>query len=143
MTDAPGDKPDASDERTSYRVVFTEAADAQLREAFLWLSGWSLPGAERWLRGLQAELEREARDVALIPGRRNVAPENDHFPGRDVFVLIFRVRRGASAWRVLYDLPDLDGDSKPDTLRVLRVRHGAAARPTAEGTEPQDEDSSP
>ncbi len=141
MTDAPGHKPDASDERTSFRVVFTEAADAQLREAFLWLSGWSLPGVERWLRGLQAELEREASHLTLVPGHRNVAPENDLFPGRDVFLLIFRVRRGASAWRVLYDLPYLDGDGKPDTLRVLRVRHGAAARPTPEETEPQDEDS--
>jgi hypothetical protein len=73
MTDAPGDKPDASDERTSYRVVFTEAADAQLREALLWLSGWSQPGAERWLRGLQAGLEWEASHLALVPARRGTS----------------------------------------------------------------------
>lgn len=38
-----------------------------------------------------------------------------------------RRRSGSGVWRIFFDLNDRNGDGTPDTLRVLAVRHAAAA----------------
>jgi plasmid stabilization system protein ParE len=42
------------------RVRYAESAEADIEEAYRWLTGYSFETAERWLAGLQAALERES-----------------------------------------------------------------------------------
>jgi|GEM_PF-467651 Plasmid stabilisation system protein. len=110
-----------------YDVVYTETAEAEIAEAYDWLSGFSFDSADRWLDGLQTAVLSEAARRAAVPGIRGLAAESASFPDRDIFVLLYQTR-GGSPWRVLFDLWDSDEDGHVDTLRVLRLRHGARRR---------------
>jgi len=106
------------------RVTYTEPAEAEIADAYAWLQTFGFDVAEKWLSGLAITLEREAALLAAVSLRRALAP--DAPMGREVFLLLYRTsgRRG-SPWHIAYELIDEDGDSKADTLRVVRVRHAA------------------
>lgn len=111
-----------------FRVRYSETAEANLDEAYRWLAGFSLAGAERWLAGLLKAVEREAEARILLPGYRSSAPDAAAFPGRDIFVFLYRTGgRHGSPWHVLYELYDENGDGEADTLVVAYVRHAAAS----------------
>ena len=116
----------------SRRHEFSEAAEAQLDDAYRWLLSLSLSGeggysvAERWLPSLQRVVEQE---IALLSGepaiRRAPAPESS--PARERFAIVFRtVGKRSSPWRLVDELRDEDHDKVVDTLRVISIRHAAS-----------------
>jgi plasmid stabilization system protein ParE len=116
-------------------VIYSEVAEAQVDDAYEWLSRFDFDAAERWLNGFTAAVIREAEmTLGVIPSRRSVAFESVEF-ARTVYSFNYRTSRAGSPWRVLYELLDEDGDGRLDTLRVVRVRHAAsvgASPPPAE-----------
>lgn len=113
------------------RVLYTDAAEAELEAAYLWLMQRSYQTAERWLSGLESELRHQADLLVALPGRRNLAQPDEQLPGRTIYLLRYRLRRQGSAWRILYELADVDEDGRPHSIRVVRIRH-AAMRPLPE-----------
>lgn len=106
------------------RLAYSEAAEGELAKAYAWLQTFGVEVAERWLAGLAETLEREAALLAAVSLRRPRAPDSPE--GRDLFVLLYRTRGGrGSAWHLVYEVSDADGDGSADTLVVLRVRHAA------------------
>ena len=115
---------DSRGESLPLRIEYTEPAEAELSEAYIWLQTFGADVAEKWLTGLVEALESEAALLAAVPLRRRRAP--DAPPDRELFVLLYRTSRGhGSPWHVVYELTDEDRDGKRDTLRVVRVRHAA------------------
>lgn len=106
------------------RVTYTEPAEAEIADAYLWLQTFGLDVAEKWLVGLTEQLESEAELLSTVSLRRQRAPDAPE--GRELFLLLYRTsgRRG-SPWHIVYELLDEDNDGKTDTLRVVRVRHAA------------------
>jgi plasmid stabilization system protein ParE len=101
----------------SFRTEFTEVADMEAQDTFLWLLGRSPQQAGRWLEGL----ERAVASLTEFPTRCPLAPENDAFEV-EVRQLLY------GAYRLLFTLVDSDEDGTADTVRLLHVRHGARLR---------------
>jgi plasmid stabilization system protein ParE len=110
----------------TFRIEFTDAADMEVQDTFLWLLGRSPEQADRW----QAGLEQAVNSLTQFPGRCPLAPESDAFavPVRQLLY---------GSYRVLFTLVDSDDDGAPDTVRILHVRHGAR-RLLSQETEPDD-----
>ena len=108
--------------------MYTETAEAEIDDAYVWLQKFDLDTAEKWPIGLTAVLESEARTIAAVSLRRQRAPDTP--VGMELFLLLYRTggRRG-SPWHIVYELLDDDGDGKIDKLCVIRVRHAARAGP--------------
>jgi plasmid stabilization system protein ParE len=122
-----------------YEIEYSDVAKAETDAAYLYLSQRSRSPevAVRWLRGLEAALNRLAGQLEAVPGRP-LAPESDLFPDVEVYQLLYG--KGAGMYRVLYFLADADGDGAPDTIRVLHVRHGAQLHLGQMQQEEQDEE---
>jgi plasmid stabilization system protein ParE len=58
-----------------YQVEITVAAEAKLREAYLWIQEDSPERATRWQKGLFKQIER----LETLPERCPLAPENQFF----------------------------------------------------------------
>ena len=110
------------------RLVYTEFAEAELADVYVWLKKFGAEVAEQWLDGLMEKLDREAALLGAVSLRRQRAPDAPE--GRDLFLLLYRTGgRQGSPWHVVYELQDADGDGDVDTLCVVRVRHAAAQDP--------------
>jgi plasmid stabilization system protein ParE len=97
-----------------FRIEFTDVADMEVQEIFLWLLGRSPVQAGRWQEGL----EKAVNSLAEQPTRCPLAPEHARFDV-EVRQLLYR------SYRILFTLVDTDGDGDRDTVRILHVRHGA------------------
>ena len=120
MTDPSGTDADP----VPLRITFSETAEAEVENAYLWLQRFGFETAEKWLSGLNHLLEEEAALLASVQVRRQRAPDSPN--DRELFILIYRTgRRRSSPWHVVYEIVDQDDDGQLDTLRVVRVRHAA------------------
>jgi plasmid stabilization system protein ParE len=97
-----------------FRIEFTDVADMEVEETFLWMLTRSPDQADQWQEGLEDAVDK----LADFPRSGPLAPENDAF-AIEVRQLLY------GKYRVLYTLVDTDDDGEEDTLRVLHVRHGA------------------
>jgi plasmid stabilization system protein ParE len=94
-----------------YEVLITAAAEADMEQAYLWLSGRAPEAAVKWYNGvLDALLTLEK-----FPERCSLAPEGRTLK-REIRQLIHGKRQ--HAYRILFDVSD-------ETVRILHVRHGA------------------
>ena len=110
----------------TFRIEFTDVADMEVQDTFLWLLGRSPEHADRW----QAGLEEAIHSLAQFPTRCPLAPESDAFdvPVRQLLY---------GSYRILFTVVDADDDGTPDTARILHIRHGAR-RWLNETREPDD-----
>jgi len=109
----------------SFTVEVSDTADAEIDQAYFRLSARNLEFAGRWLDGVY----RTLGTLDVFPMRHPHAEESDIL-GRETRRMIYR--NGRTVYRILFTL--LDGED--DTVRVLRVLHGAR-RPLGQ---PSDED---
>jgi plasmid stabilization system protein ParE len=110
----------------TFRIEFTDVADMEVQDVFLWLLGRSPEQAGRW----QAGLERAVDSLGQFPTRCPLAPESGAFdvPVRQLLY---------GSYRILFTLADADDDGTLDTVRILHVRHGAR-RLMSQDIEPDD-----
>lgn len=94
-----------------FQVEWTDVAEMEIQEIFMWLVGHSPTAAARWLEGP----ETAVNSLTEFPTRCPLAPEND----------AFAIYRG---YRSLFTLVDAHNDGTLDTVRLLHVRHGARLR---------------
>ena len=102
----------------TFNIEFTDVAEMEVQEIFLWLLGRAPELAGQW----QAGLERVVDSLRELPLRCPEAPESHAFEA-EVRQILYR------PYRVLFTLIDADGDGTTDTVRILHVRHGARLRP--------------
>lgn len=98
----------------TYDVLFTETAEKEIDDIFLWLVARSTRYAADWVRGLHDGIET----LREFPNRCPLARESLLFDS-PVRQLLYGKRR------ILFTLVDSDGDGELDTVRILHVRHGA------------------
>ena len=94
-----------------YHVEITAAAEAELREAYLWIREDSPERATRWRKGLLKQIER----LETLPERCPLAPENAFF-AEEIRQLLYG--RRSRVYRILFTI-------EKDTVYVLHIRHGA------------------
>lgn len=111
----------------SYRVDISEAAEAEIDAAYLWISRRSPEWAGRWHAGLLQAIE----SLAEMPGRCPLARERDRFE-QEVRQLLYG--RGRNTYRILFTVNEGEGADEEPTVRILHVRH-AAQRALGEGEE--------
>jgi plasmid stabilization system protein ParE len=110
----------------SYRVVVLPKALAEIEQAYRWFSEEaSLSYAGKWLDGITQAIE----SLDTFPERCAITPESDAFQ-EEVRQLLYGKRR--SVYRILFTVQE-------DTVFVLRVRHAAQQRLTAEDLEEEEE----
>ncbi len=102
----------------NFTVETSDVADAEIDAAYLQLSARNPEFAGRWLEGIYRTLDT----LSLFPTRHARVAESDVL-GREVRRMLYR--NGRTIYRILFTLIDADGDGEADTVRVLRVRHGA------------------
>lgn len=94
-----------------YEVLISASAEADLEQAYCWLSERAPEAAVKWYNGLvDAVLKLEK-----FPERCPLAPESRAFK-REIRQLIYGKRQ--HAYRILFDVSG-------ETVRILHVRHGA------------------
>jgi plasmid stabilization system protein ParE len=98
----------------TFRIEFTDVAEMELQDTFLWLLGRSPDYAGRW----QARLETSINSLSELPTRCPLAPESERFEV-EVRQLLY------SSYRILFTLVDTDDDGTADPVRILHIRHGA------------------
>ena len=94
-----------------YRVEISPKALAEVEAAHRWLSARSPEAAERW----QAALLKAIDTLEKLPERCPRAPESG-FLNAEIRQLLHGKQRGV--YRILFEI-------RGETVRVLRVRHGA------------------
>jgi plasmid stabilization system protein ParE len=94
-----------------YRVEITPEAEAEIKEAYLWIHSDSPANAARWRRGL---LEA-ACSLSQQPMRCPLAPESAWFK-QEIRQLLYGKRGGV--YRVLFVIGE-------KTVSILHVRHAA------------------
>ncbi|MGV3724800.1 MAG: type II toxin-antitoxin system RelE/ParE family toxin [Actinomycetota bacterium] len=97
-----------------FLVEFTDVAEMEVQDTFLWLLGRSPLQAGRWQSGLEQAFD----SLEQLPARCPLAPEDSAFDV-EVRQLLY------ASYRILFTLVDGDDDGVADTVRVLHVRHGA------------------
>src|SRR5688500_17883005 len=108
------------------RVSYSEPAEAELEQAYLWLQSFGFDTAERWLVGLQQALEDEADLISSVALRRPLAPDAPE--GRDLYLLLYRpTRRSGTPWHIVYELVDEDGDGAVEDLLVMTTSRAGRA----------------
>ena len=101
-----------------YRIDISEAAEAEIDAAYLWISRRSPDWAGRWHMGLLQAIE----SLSEMPGRCPLARERANFD-QEVRQLLYG--RGRNAYRILFAIHEGEGEDWEPTVRVLHVRHGA------------------
>ena len=94
-----------------YQVEITATAEAELREAYLWIREDSRERATRWQKGVLTQIER----LETLPERCLLAPENAFFAD-EIRQLLYGRRSGV--YRILFTI-------EKNTVYVLHIRHGA------------------
>ncbi len=102
----------------SFTVATSEVAEAEIEAVFLSLFLRNPDFAARWLEGLN----RVIAALDTFPGRHARVDEGG-LQGQEIRRVIYR--NGQTVYRILFVLLDADGDGEDDTVRVLRVLHGA------------------
>jgi len=110
----------------AFQVDVTDAAKAQIRQAYFWHKQNFSTLADSWLDGLLNALDT----LKQFPNRCPLAPERDEFQ-EEVRQLLYGKRN--NAYRILFTV-------QGKTVYVLHVRHHAQARLTAEGVLGEDSD---
>jgi len=105
-----------------YKVVVTAEAEFSIRESFLYILDRSALHAERWLRGLFAEIDT----LETFPDRCAFARESEYLE-EDLRQLLFH------SHRVVFSI-----DQRNRTVCVHEVRH--AARAALGEAVPEDEE---
>lgn len=116
----------------NYTVETSDVADAEIDAAYLRLSARNHVFAGRWLEGLY----RIIATLDFLPTRHSQVSESAIL-GREVRRTLYK--NGQIVYRILFTLLDTDGDSENDTVRVLRVRHGAQQPLGEQGSESEPE----
>jgi plasmid stabilization system protein ParE len=98
----------------NYEVVFTDVAEMEAEEAFLWLAGHYPEYAGQW----REQLDQALASLREFPHQCPVARESYRF---DVEVRSLRFAK----YRLLFTIVDTDGDGVEDSVRVLHLRHTA------------------
>ena len=111
-------------------------ARQDIDDAILWLKALDSTAATRFtdalteaLATLAVRLQEQLEEHAPLP----IDEDASLALSRPILKHLFftgktRQRRSsAGVWRLYFDLRDNDQDGKPDTLRVVTIRHGAAA----------------
>jgi plasmid stabilization system protein ParE len=94
-----------------YRVEITSEAEAEIREAYLWIHRDSPANATRWRQGLL----QAVRSLSQHPTRCPLAPESEHFK-QEIRQLLYGRRGGV--YRVLFVI-------EGQAVYILHVRHAA------------------
>jgi plasmid stabilization system protein ParE len=117
-----------SDDLPIYRIEYSDAAEEELGQAYLWQSSLQGPeAADRWVRLLRAAVN----DLTTLPRRFERAPEYLS-SGKDVRRLLVR------PWRVLYQVIEpAGGEMEGGVVRVLHIYHGARRGTSATGASDQ------
>lgn len=102
----------------NFTVVTADIAEAEIEAAFLSLFLRNPELAARWLEGLN----RVITGLDTFPGRHARIDEGG-VQGQEIRRVVYR--NGRIVYRILFMLIDADGDGEDDTVRVLRVLHGA------------------
>lgn len=102
----------------NFTVVTSDVAEAEIEAAFLSLFLRNPDLAARWLEGLN----RAIAALDTFPGRHSRVDEGK-VQGQIVRRVVYR--NGKIVYRVLFIVVDADGDGEDDTVRILRVLHGA------------------
>lgn len=100
----------------NFTVETSDVAEAEIDAAYFRLSARNPEFAGRWLEGVYRIIETPS----VFPTRHARVAESDVL-GREVRRILYR--NGRTVYRILSTL--IDGDGEADTVRVLRVRHGA------------------
>ena len=102
----------------NFNVVTSDVAEAEIEAVFLSLFLRDPMFAARWLEGLN----RVIAALDTFPGR-HARVDEDSLQGQEIRRVVYR--NGRAVYRILFMLIDADGDGVEDTVRVLRVLHGA------------------
>ncbi len=102
----------------SFIVETSDVAEAEIDAAYFRLSARNPEFAGRWLEGIY----RKIATLDTFPMSHARVSESDVL-GREVRRMLYR--NGRTVYRILFTLMDTDGDGEADTVRVLRVLHGA------------------
>lgn len=98
----------------TFRVEFTDRAEAEVQDTIFWLIGNVPEFARSWQEGL----DRATASLAEFP--RRCGPALDF---HDLGVEVRQLRYGK--YRIIFTLVDADGDGEDDTVSILHVRHGS------------------
>jgi plasmid stabilization system protein ParE len=103
----------------AYHVRYSETAEAEIEQAYLWISQRSPEVAARWYAGLLEAVD----SLADMPRRFSVMPEY----GEGVRRMLYGT--GQLRYRVLYLIVEPDEREEEGTVRILHVHHGARRLP--------------
>ena len=118
----------------TYTVEISDVADAEIQATFLRLAAHDPEFAGRWLEGLL----RAIQTLEVFPLRYARAPESDTLR-QEIRGMLYQ--SGRMTYRVLFSIVDAAGNGAPESVRVLRVLHGAQ-RPLGSQDEENSEESS-
>ena len=111
---------------------FSAEGKANLTSARAWLRSFSPEASQRFSTKAVQELGKLCRQYAAVPPPHPMNEAASIFYARPVFGHRFqtgkttRKRSASGVWYVFFDLRDMDGDGRPDMLRVLSIRHASA-----------------
>jgi plasmid stabilization system protein ParE len=94
-----------------YRIEISAEAQAELREAYLWIYGDSPGNAARW----RQRILNAIRTLAELPQRCEIAPESESFR-QEIRQLLFGKRSGV--YRILFTI-------ERDVIYILHIRHAS------------------
>lgn len=110
---------DADQHPQLYGIEYTDAAQEEIEQAYLWLSSVTSPeSAAKWVEGLRTAIN----GLCLFPYRFQRAPEY-LVSGREVRRLLYQKHR------VLYLILEPEGEDTHGVVRVLHIYHGASEPP--------------
>ena len=105
---------------TSYRVEFTDVAQAEADAAYLWRSQITTPEqAFAWYTGLFVE----ALQLSTMPRRFERVRNSDRYGG-EVRRMLYG--RGPVAYHLVYRIIEPAEDESEGVVRILHVYHGAS-----------------
>lgn len=105
-----------------YHVEYSEPAEQEIEQAYLWLFQHSPEFAVRWYAGLRAAVD----SLAAMPRRWESTPEY----GLNVRRMLYGT--GGSRYRVLYLVIEPEENEMEGIVRILHVYHSARQATTGE-----------
>jgi plasmid stabilization system protein ParE len=102
----------------TYRIEVSEAAEAEIDNAYLWLSKDSPERAARWHAGLLDAID----SLSEFPRRYRLVSRTAR-RGHEVRRLLYG--RGRNVFRIVYAVIEPTHDDDDAVIRVLHVLHGA------------------
>jgi plasmid stabilization system protein ParE len=111
-----------------YRIEISAEAQADLRDAYLWIYRDSPVSAAHW----REKLLNTIQSLSELPLRCELAAESDYFQ-REIRQLLYGKRRGV--YRILFTI-------EQDVIYILHIRHAARRflGEFSEAEEPEEND---